>query len=402
MKIIINSFNFYPELIGIGPYSYDMAQYLSVDNEITVLTTFPYYPEWKKSEKYKGKYFYKEKLNNYTIQRILTYVPQKPNSLTRIIHELIYSLLSFFYLLFKKKPDVIICVTPPFFNMITTSVVCKIKKIPLVIHIQDLQPDAAFDLGMLKGKILVKILYSLEISAYKNARLICCIGNKMRERVLKKDIGEKNIQVIKNWYRLYPAENKRTFRSLHNLEREYLVLYSGNIGKKQGLDVLIETAKIALTENSDIKFLIAGDGAYKKELEEEAKLNSLSNVLFLNVQTEEKFIDMLNSVDISLILQKKEVIDIVVPSKLLNILSFGSPLIAAVNEKSETAEILRELPFGVVIEPENPRALFKKIMEMKNNSSVVKELRLSEIELANRVFKKESQLSKLKSYINQI
>jgi colanic acid biosynthesis glycosyl transferase WcaI len=391
---------FYPEMTGIGVYSYDFAKFLvSKGHNVKVMTSFPFYPQWKKFGGYPSRVFFKENISGIDVFRCWTYVPQSPGSLKRIMHELIYSLLSFIKMMSIINGDLLICVSPPFFSLVTTSIFCKLKRVPLHIHIQDLQPAAAIELGMIKNKRLIKILGTLERFSYNSAALISSIGKDMNENLRKKGIDDNKLLLFSNWVNLsnenIVSSDPLSFRNKYGLANKFVVLYSGNIGEKQGVQTLLDTASIAHKEDESITFLIAGDGVQKQSLQEKAKALKLRNIIFLEVQPKEDFCNMLASSDAALVMLRKEVKEIAIPSRLLNILAFGVPLIASVNMESETAKIISCLPKQVLVSPENSDELFKRIIFFKENRVWLDGLRCAEKKLALELFDRNKVLSEI-------
>lgn len=408
MRILIASLNFYPELTGIGLYSFDFSKFLvKQGHKVEVLTTFPYYPQWQRHAGYDKKFFFNEVVEGVNIYRCFTYIPQSPSALQRILHEGIFAALVLLRGFFFTRPDLLICVSPPFLAMVAIAIVSRARNIPFHIHAQDLQPDAAIDLGMLSGRVLIKFLYFIERFCYKTASLISAIGEGMIEKIESKGVPKKKLFLFSNWVNFEDINaaiqlDDSAFRKPHNLEGKYVVLHSGNIGEKQGLETLLDAAWLSQQNDDNIQFLIVGDGVRRKNLEKKAAVLELKNIKFLDVQSKKAFFEMLVSVDISVIMQKRQVRDTVVPSKLLNILAVGLPLIACVDRKSETARILQNLTEDVLVEPENAQALYRKISYFRKMPHFISDLREEEKELARRWFDKSVILPQVMSRIERI
>jgi colanic acid biosynthesis glycosyl transferase WcaI len=409
MKVTILSLNYFPELTGIGVYNHDFAESLADEShEVTVVCTYPYYPQWRRDRRYSANLYSQEQVGRVKVVRCLTYVPKRPTSLRRIIHEGFFSLLAFAWLLFSDRPDVLLAVSPPFLGMLAAACLSRIRRIPLHIHIQDLQPDTAIDLGMLEGRALIRVLHGLEAFSYRTAASISCIGQGMLEKVRSKGMPADKTLLFRNWVNFDFATrtgecNSRTARKGLFLDGKYIVLHAGNMGKKQALDILLETAALSQKSKDDIVFLLVGDGVMRSGLEQKAAREGLRNVLFLDVQPKEQFLDILYSADISVVLQRVQVRDIVVPSKIANILAAGSPIIASVHRESETASVLRGLSIEVIVEPEDPEALYRKIIEYKNkNSASMQRLREEEYSLARRHFSREQVIPPIIDHLKKL
>lgn len=367
MKAYVLGINYFPEKIGIAVYTTEMCEYMAAKgHDVSAFTGFPYYPEWKISEGYGGALFRDEIISGVPVKRSYVYVPEKVSAGGRILHEFSFIVSSFFRMLFAPRPDVIIAVLPPLGLGLSAYALSLLKRAPFVVHIQDLQPDAAADLGMIRSKTVLKLLYRAEKFIYDRASLVSTISGKMREKVMSKGIDGNKLLLFPNWadfeaVKPLPKDNK--FRKEHGLAGKFVVLYSGNIGEKQGLDVIVQAAE-AIRDRKDIVFVIAGHGAYRKTLEEKVRRSGAGNVMMLPVQPKEMLPYMISAADACLMPQKKNVKDIVMPSKLLAILASGRPVIAGAHPDSELAAIFAAAGCGILVEPENPGQLAKAVLEL--------------------------------------
>jgi len=371
MKIFVLGINFYPEPIGISVYTTEMCEYLvNKGHKVTVFTGFPYYPNWKIKEENKGRLYRTERYEEEIIvRRSYVFVPKKVTTIGRILHEFSFMISSFFNVLFSKKPDVIITISPPLGLGIATLLISKIKRVPYIFHIQDLQPDAVVELGMIDNKLLLKILYYIERMIYKEASKVSAISNGMIKKIISKGIPRDKVSFFPNWVDINfikPKKKYNVFRKVNKLEDKYIVLYSGNIGYKQGLDVILNVAQ-KTSKINDILYLIVGDGTYKKELMKKFKKTKLNNIKFLDVQAKGMLPYMISAADVCLVLQKKNVTDFALPSKLLNIMGCARPVIACANTKSALYRLIGEIGCGKVAKPEDADQLCKEILELYFN-----------------------------------
>jgi colanic acid biosynthesis glycosyl transferase WcaI len=261
-----------------------------------------------------------------------------------------------------------------------------------------LQPDAAFDLGMLRSGLLRRFLYSLELYAYRTATLVSAIGESMLDRIRSKGVPQEKLFYFPNWITLSEHDISESVRTdaAHPWDGQngkFTVLYAGTMGEKQGLDVLIDAAAIAQKLEPDMQFLLVGDGAQRPSLESQAKRLGLKNVCFRDVLPRSEFLQTLRHADVSVLLQQPMVKDIVVPSKLLNILAVGSPVVAAVNNESETAKILSTLSVDVFTRGHTPRDVFEKIRELKTSPDLRTRLCEEERHLAEKLFDRDTVLT---------
>jgi len=370
MTIIVYGINYAPELIGIGKYTTELCEYLAEKgHKVTVITGFPYYPEWQIKKTYKRKLFMTEVCRGVRIKRSYVYVPRKVTTSTRILHELSFMVSSFFNLLFSKKPELLITISPPLGLGLVAYIISRIKKIPFLFHIQDLQPDSAIEFGMLSSKSLLKLLYKVEKLVYVQAARISVISNKMKEKIMLKGISAQKVIYFPNWVDIEcikPMPKVNQFVKLNKLDDKFIVLYSGNIGLKQGLNVILEVAQ-KTKEIKKIVYVISGDGVYKEEFFGKYRESGLENIRFLPVQPKDMFPYMLSAADICLIPQRAGMMDVVMPSKLLDIMASGRVIIAGANAGTELYNVLNNSGAGFVVEPESSKQLLETIMKLYND-----------------------------------
>jgi len=381
MKILIFGINYSPELTGIGKYTGEMATWLATNgHEVAAVTALPYYPEWEIHAAYKGKKWHKEQLDGVTVYRVPLYVPKETNTKKRILHELSFLggiLPSWFSLLLKKKFDVVINITPPFHLGFYAVFYAKLKGAKLVTHIQDLQIDAAKDLGMINNKSLLNLMFKSETYILKNSDWVSSISLGMQKKILEKGIAKDKFVMFPNWVdesAIRPLSFEESLRKEWNIPlTDKVILYSGNLGEKQGLEVIIDAAEY-FKDFSDVRFLIVGSGGAKETLQTRVRERRLSNIYFFPLQPYEKLSALLAVADIHLVLQKKSASDLVMPSKLTGILAAGGCSLVTAMPGTSLYEVINEHKVGKVVEPESVEALISGIRHLlKEDISAYKE-----------------------------
>ena len=370
MRILVYGINYSPELTGIGKYTGEMASWLAKqDHAVTVVTAMPYYPEWQIHPAYKGKFWHKEFLNEVRVYRCPLYVPDNINSGKRIIHELSFLLsASFVFILnlFQKKYDIVISISPPFHLGLLPFLYSKIRSSVLVTHIQDLQIDAAKDLGMINNEKLLNLMFSLEKFFLRKSRLVSTISDGMAKKIENKGVPFQKICFFPNWVDtsfIRPLQKSESLRKAFGyLNQDIIIMYSGNLGEKQGLETLISVAKY-FDEKTDFKFLIVGNGGGRKKLEHLGEEARLTNLKFFPLQSYENLPALLATPDLHLVLQRKSASDLVMPSKLVSILASGGVSIVTAVEGSSLYRLVKESKTGIIIEPENTSLLIECIEE---------------------------------------
>jgi colanic acid biosynthesis glycosyl transferase WcaI len=372
-SILLLSGNYYPEPTGIGKYNGEMMDWLSAQNSrCGVVTSFPHYPQWKIKPSYKGKSFwYRREKKKFLssppidIYRCPHYIPSKPTGVKRILSDFTYFVSAFFQvirLLFRRKYDYVLVVSPPLPVGLLGLLYGKLKGAKFIYHVQDLQIDAAINLGLIKSKLLIRLIYSLERFILRNADFVSSISEGM-VRELKNKFSREVI-LFPNWADkeiFFPISDKTTLATRFGYhEGDQIVLYSGAIGEKQGLTDMLKSAK-ALEKSSRIKFVICGSGPYKDALIISAKEMDITNVQFLPLQSTTAFNELLNLASIHLVLQKRSDNELFMPSKLTTILSVGGLAIVTAAENTNLFRLIADNEMGFAIEPENALLLTQAI-----------------------------------------
>lgn len=374
MRILVYGINYSPELTGIGKYTSEMTSWLSKQgHDITVVTAMPYYPEWRLHPDYKRKFWHKEIIDGVKVYRCPLYVPARINSVKRIIHEFSFLLAATPLLLmnlFQKKYDLVLSVSPPFHLGLLPLIYSKVRGSKLITHIQDLQVDAAKDLGMINNKQLLNLMFSVEKYFLRNSQVVSTISEGMLANIQKKGIEPGQTCLFPNWVDIsfiHPLSKADSLRKAFGYSNDdKIVMYSGNLGEKQGLETLIDVASY-FNASSACKFLIVGNGGGRKKLENLAAEAKLTNLKFFPLQSYQDLPALLATPDIHLVLQKKSASDLVMPSKLVSILAAGGFSIVTAVEGSSLYKLVSESETGIIIEPENTALLIKCIEESLKN-----------------------------------
>src|SRR5581483_826450 len=374
LKVTVWGINYSPEVVGIGPYNAALCDHLLAQgHSVCMVTSSPYYPEWRKNPADRRRVFRKDHIAGVEVHRCWHYVPQRPTTLKRILHEGSFALVSFLRLLFLSKPDALIVITPPLLLGTGARLFSWLHKVPYVIHVQDLQPDAAVGMGMLKPGLLIRLLYRLEAFAYGKAARVSGISQGMVTAFKRKGVPPEKTVYFPNGVHLPVAMPlKGAFRRRLNLSRgDFLAVYSGNLGVKQGLEILIEAAR--LLRDSRIRLIICGEGAQRDFLAKQIAAHQLSNVILLPLMNRQNYEEMLVDADLCLITQQNGSGACFLPSKLLSCLAHSKPVLTVADESSELAVALQNGGFGRNVEPGNPAELASTMETMAKNPEMLLE-----------------------------
>jgi colanic acid biosynthesis glycosyl transferase WcaI len=369
MRLLIYGYNYAPELTGIGRYTGEMGAWLAArGHQVTVLTGLPYYPEWRVHPAYRNKRWMREWRDSVEVLRSPFYVPAKVTGIKRVLLELTFgvSCLYWWPQIFSRRWDVVVSICPPLLTGFFPLLLAWKQGISFMLHFQDLQLEAARKLGILQHGGLLASLERLDHFFLTRADMITAISDGMLARLRDNGGPALRLSLMPNWADLEsirPVPRHNRLRKEFGFGSEVLVLYAGNMGEKQGLEVILESAAMTAAR-PDIRYVLAGEGATKARIMESAEKRSLKNVLFLPLQPAKRFPLLLAIGDIHLVIQKTRVSDLVMPSKLTNILAAGRPFIATALPGTELARVTEESQAGLLVAPEDRDALAHAILKL--------------------------------------
>lgn len=372
MKILIVGLNFYPEPVGAGRYTGEMAEYLvEHGHSVRVITTPPYYPHWNIQEGYRAPQYRRETWQGIEVQRCPLWVPRRPTGFTRILHLASFALSSLPALVGQLawKPDIVLCIAPALMCAPFVLSFAYLSGAKAWLHVQDFELDAAARLRMLPGRqIVLPIARAMEQRMLNGFVRVSTICEKMRRLCIDKGVEPEHVLLMPNWVdttKIYPLPHASSLRGEFRIPAgTFVVLYHGSMGRKQGLDLLLQAARL-LALRADFLFVLCGDGAAKPELVESA--GTLSNVRFLELQPEAKLNDLVNLADVHVLPQLADAADLVMPSKLSTMLASGKPVIAGACPGTQIYDVLNRI--GVVIQPEDAGALAESLIRLYESPS---------------------------------
>jgi colanic acid biosynthesis glycosyl transferase WcaI len=371
LRILLLGLNYSPELTGIGKYSGEMMEWLAErGHEVRVVTAPPYYPAWKVREDYRWwEYGVETSPAGVRIYRCPLWVPERPNGLSRMLHlgSFATSTLPVMLRLAAWHPDVVLTVEPAFFCAPTTILTALLSGGASWLHIQDFEIDAAFDLELLpSGGAIHKFALAYERMVMRGFKQVSSISPNMVKRLAAKGIERDKTTLFPNWVdvdAVQPMAGPNGVRQqLGITDDQVVLLYSGNMGMKQGLEMLPQLAE-ELREESHLHFIFCGDGAFRPQLEQITA--GLENVSLLPLQPVDRLNELLNAADIHLLPQKGDAADLVMPSKLTGMLASGRPVIATAAAGTQVADAVADR--GIAVPPGGLAALRDAVLLLASN-----------------------------------
>jgi colanic acid biosynthesis glycosyl transferase WcaI len=379
-----------------------MAAWLAAHgHQVRVVTAPPYYPAWRVSEAYRSRGYVREGggpagdgSHEPLVIRCPIYVPSAPTGIKRVLHLLSFAITSTPIMLREvfANPDVIFTVEPALFCAPIALVCGVLAEAPVWLHVQDFEVDAAFGFGLLPSHGMIhRVAIGVERIFSRAFERVSSISLRMVERLLIKDVLLERVVLFPNWVDVdqvkpEPAGPNNQYRKQLGLGDKVVLLYSGNMGGKQGLEVLAPLAA-ALSDDPRVHFVFCGDGAFRPQLEE--MVSGMSNVTLLPLQPQEDLNDLLNSADIHLIPQRADAADLVMPSKLTGILSSGKPSIVTALSQTEVAGVVGGIPgshdaCGLVVPPGDLEALVEAVKVLVDDEKLRLEMGITARHYAER------------------
>ena len=370
MKTLVLSLNFAPELTGIGKYSADMVDgLLARGHEVFVVCAPPHYPHWRVAEGYHAlSYQFESPRPGLTVCRCPTWVPRRPGGLKRLLHLASFALSSLpvMLLLALWRPATVFAVMPAMFAAPWAWLTARLCGARAWLHVQDFELDAAFELGLLRGRFARRLAQVIERRVLGGFDTVSTISHRMLVRLTAKGVAPGRASLLPNGIDLgkirpiTPSQSMR--RELGIADDQRVCLFAGTMNRKQGIHLLVQAAR-RLQLRRDVVIVLSGDGEFRATLQAQAQ--GLSNARFLDLCPAERFNELLNMADIHLLPQLRGAADLVMPSKLSGMLASGRPIIAAAAPGTEIATVVAGC--GLVIEPECDAAFAGAIEQLSDD-----------------------------------
>jgi colanic acid biosynthesis glycosyl transferase WcaI len=405
MKLLLYSLNYAPEPVGIGKYSGELAEWLAAQgHEVRVISAVPYFPQWRARD---NRYRH-EQCHRVSVLRCPLWVPRRPSGLTRLLHLASFAISSLPVLIgqWRWRPELVLTVAPSFFCAPGALLLARLcgSRTRSWLHIQDFELDAAFELGLLKGRWLRSLAERWERRTLRGFDRVSTISAAMRRHALQKGVAEEQAVLLPNWVDLNVIQPQMAEARANNPYRQELgigpeqrvLLYSGSMNKKQGLELLVEAMQ-RLADVPDLVWLLAGEGPSKAQLE--AATAGMDQVRILPLQPAERLNEWLNLADVHLLPQKAGAADLVLPSKLLGILASGRPVVASSPAGSELGQLAERA--GIRVEPEDGAGFAAALRQLLADGDLRQRLGAEARQLVEERYGQEAVLGQLDRALNQ-
>lgn len=366
MRLVVVCPHFAPDVAPTGIVATRLVEELATrGHEIHVVSSLPWYREHRVEPGYDGKLVRREDTPWGSILRLYPFpTADKTNILRRAAAFGGFSALTAALGARGGPVDGVLAMSPPLTLGLTGRAIAAARRAPLVFNVQDVYPDVAVELGALRGDRVIRAARRLERLCYDTSAAVTVLSEDLRSNVAAKTKHPERVHVIPNFVdtgRISPGPRENSYRHEHGLEGKTVVMYAGNVGLSQSLDLVLDAAG-ALAYEKDLVFVVNGGGAARTGLEGRAE--SLPNVRFVDMQPAERLPDVLAAADVHLVPLKRGLASSSVPSKTYSILAAGRPLLASVDRGSEVARVVERAGAGIAVPPDDPEAFTKALRSL--------------------------------------
>ncbi len=407
MHILVLGINYSPEKTSVAPFTTGLCEHLvSQGHEVNVITAFPHYPEWRIWDGYRGHLYKQERLNDVLVRRVRHFVPSRASNLfQRLAHDFSFALSALIAGLFAGKLDLIYCSSPPPAIALSAYVLSKIYRKPYIMKLTDLASDAALATGILKDGLAARAARSIEEFVYHRAHAVVCLCEGFVGTLASRGIPSEKLQIIPDWAdskKVFPIADATTFRRDNGLTADqFLVMHTGNMGKKQGLINVVRAAELS-QDSTDLVWMLVGQGEERATIEQEVRRRGLNNVKMLPLQPADRLAEMYSAADVLLLNQIAATGGAVIPSKLLTYMAAGRSIVAAASDGSEAAKLIRSARCGLIVPPEEPKSLVDAALSLRRDSHLRGELGENGRIFVSRNFTKQRVLDDYERLFRQV
>jgi colanic acid biosynthesis glycosyl transferase WcaI len=372
MRLTVICPHFEPDVAPTGEVMTRIAHELVArGHRLHVVTALPWYQHHEIEPGWEGSPVRHERVEWGAITRVHPFPTDKSNIPARALAFGGFTVLATLVAtLSRTRPDAVLAMSPPLTLGLTGWLAARARGVPFVFNIQDVFPDVAVELGVLRSRPVIQAAEWLERFTYRRSDAVTVLSDDLADNVRAKVAAggrasdsrdPDKVRVIPNFVDttwIQPTTSDNAYRRQYDLVGKQVVMYAGNVGFSQSLDLVLDAAA-ALAHDEDVVFVINGGGAARPDLESRAR--GMTNVRFVDMQPKDRLPEVLAAADVHVVPLKRGLARSSVPSKLYSILAAGRPVVASVDAGTEVARTLEEAHAGMAVGPGDAEAFTKAI-----------------------------------------
>ena len=355
-RVLVVGMYYAPEPTGIAPYTTSMCRHFAEQgHDVTVVTGVPHYPQWKVADGHRRPVS-TEVIDDVKVVRLRHYVPSAQSAITRAFYEASWLAPALPQML-RHRPDVVLAVTPPLAALPLARAAANASRSPWGVVLQDFMGKGAAQAGTPGGARVADLVDRVERSHLSAADRVAVIGPGFRDAVIDMGVKPENIDVVPNWTHVKPSKLTRNEAraALGWAHDEFLVIHTGNMGYKQGLENVVEAAKEADERKAPVTFLLVGDGNQREELQRDAE--GIERIRFLPPVDAKEYPLVLAAADVLLVNERPGMVDMSLPSKVTSYLGAGRAVLAAIPPQGGTSRMLAQTGAAEIVPAGDPASL---------------------------------------------
>jgi glycosyltransferase involved in cell wall biosynthesis len=399
LTLLVFGINYEPELTGIAVITTWLTRSLAERGwNVTMITGIPHYPAWRRQPAPRRTHN-----GAVAVRRHVHYVPARQSAVRRAAYELTWTATAVRSLLTRRRPDLVLGIVPSLGGGVLARLASMRYGVPYALLFQDVMGRAAEQAGVPGSRRVAGLVARIETALAHRAAGIAVVANGFKGYFSQAGIPATRIHRVRNPAQLgEPTKSRNVVRTeLGWKSDEFVVLHSGSMGYKQGLESVVDTAELARSD-AQLRFVFQGDGSQKNFLKTMVKERGLGNVDFLALASTAELPNVLCAADALLVTQRKSVQDMSMPSKLGSYFQSGLPTVAAVAAGGEVAREVQLAGGGVITEPEDPRLLLEAIYKLRAHKERARELGISGRAFAERELSAESAAERFDSFLQAV
>lgn len=360
-RVLVVSPYFAPEHSGSAPYVTAVATRLAERYDVTVLTGAPHYPQWRVAPGYR-RWRAVERQRGAQVVRLRHYVPRRQSVWRRAAYEATFAARVLVEGL-PRRVDVVLAFSPPVLSAAAAAVLARRCRAPFGLVVHDVASRAVHESGIAGGSAAGGTVAAVEGRVLRGATGVVVLHEHFRAVCLALGVPDDRVRVIRNWVHAgTPQRDRGLMRSEMGWGAETVVLHSGNMGLKQGLDAVVQAARLASQRAVPVRFVLMGQGSQRGDLERLAA--GVDGVDVVDPVPGDVYPDVLAAADVLLVHERPGLVQTSVPSKLTSYFAAGRPVVAATEADSPAAAEMDAARAGVVIPAGEPEVLLDAVLRL--------------------------------------